>query len=200
MAKNSRNSVGKSVPNGARNSVRIIGGTWRSRVIRFPDASGLRPSPDRVRETLFNWLGQDLTGLACLDLFAGSGALGFEAASRGASSVVMLETAPEAAAALRANASLLDAKSWRLAAGDALEFLRSQHSRQGGLFDVVFVDPPFASGLVERVLPLLPGLLAPGARVYVESGEGLVVPEGWQILRQGKAGVVRYHLLQKEPT
>ncbi|MEI6300626.1 MAG: 16S rRNA (guanine(966)-N(2))-methyltransferase RsmD [Betaproteobacteria bacterium] len=200
MAKNSRNSVGKSVRSSARNSVRIIGGTWRSRVIRFPDASGLRPSPDRVRETLFNWLGQDLTGLACLDLFAGSGALGFEAASRGASSVVMLETAPEAAAALRANASLLDAKSWRLAAGDALEFLRSQHSRQGGLFDVVFVDPPFASGLVERVLPLLPGLLAPGARVYVESGEGLVVPEGWQILRQGKAGVVRYHLLQKEPT
>ncbi len=193
MAKNSRNSV----PNGARNSVRIIGGTWRSRVIRFPDASGLRPSPDRVRETLFNWLGQDLTGLACLDLFAGSGALGFEAASRGASSVVMLETAPEAAAALRANASLLDAKSWRLAAGDALEFLRSHRA---GLFDVVFVDPPFASGLIERVLPLLPGLLAPGARVYVESGEDLAVPEGWQVLRQGRAGVVRYHLLQKEPT
>lgn len=193
MAKNSRNGVRKS----ASNSVRIIGGTWRSRVIRFPDAAGLRPSPDRVRETLFNWLGQDLTGLACLDLFAGSGALGFEAASRGASSVVMLETAPEAAAALRANASLLDAKSWRLAAGDALEFLRSHRA---GLFDVVFVDPPFASGLIERVLPLLPGLLAPGARVYVESGEDLAVPEGWQVLRQGRAGVVRYHLLQKEPT
>jgi 16S rRNA (guanine966-N2)-methyltransferase len=192
LAKNSRNG-GR---NSARNSVRIIGGTWRSRVIRFPDATGLRPSPDRVRETLFNWLGQDLTGLACLDLFAGSGALGFEAASRGASSVVMLETAPEAAAALRANASLLDAKSWRLAAGDALEFLRSHRA---GLFDVVFVDPPFASGLVGRVLPLLPVLLAPGARVYVESGEDLAVPEGWQILRQGKAGVVRYHLLQKEP-
>ncbi|MCX7153580.1 MAG: 16S rRNA (guanine(966)-N(2))-methyltransferase RsmD [Proteobacteria bacterium] len=197
MAKNSRNSVPNGARNSVRNSVRIIGGTWRSRVIRFPDASGLRPSPDRVRETLFNWLGQDLTGLACLDLFAGSGALGFEAASRGASSVVMLETAPEAAAALRANASLLDAKSWRLAAGDALEFLRSHRA---GLFDVVFLDPPFASGLIERVLPLLPGLLAPGARVYVESGEDLVVPEGWQILRQGKAGVVRYHLLQKEPT
>jgi 16S rRNA (guanine(966)-N(2))-methyltransferase RsmD len=188
LAKNSRN--------GGSNSVRIIGGTWRSRVIRFPDAAGLRPSPDRVRETLFNWLGQDLTGLACLDLFAGSGALGFEAASRGASSVVMLETAPEAAAALRANASLLDAKSWRLAAGDALEFLRSHRA---GLFDVVFVDPPFASGLVGRVLPLLPVLLAPGARVYVESGEDLAVPEGWRVLRQGKAGVVRYHLLQKEP-
>ncbi len=197
MAKNSRNSVPNGARNSVRNSVRIIGGTWRSRVIRFPDASGLRPSPDRVRETLFNWLGQDLTGLACLDLFAGSGALGFEAASRGASSVVMLETAPEAAAALRANASLLDAKSWRLAAGDALEFLRSHRA---GLFDVVFVDPPFASGLIERVLPLLPGLLAPGARVYVESGEDLAVSEGWQVLRQGRAGVVRYHLLQKEPT
>ena len=187
----------------SRNSVRIIGGEWRSRVIRFPDGSGLglRPSPGRVRETLFNWLGQDLAGLACLDLFAGSGALGFEAASRGASSVVMLETAPEAAAALRANAKLLGAKSWRLVAGDALEFLRSHRgAQQDVLFDVVFVDPPFGAGLVERVLPLLPLLLAAGARVYVESDEDLAVPEGWHVLRQGRAGVVRYHLLQKEPT
>ena len=181
----------------ASNTVRIIGGEWRSRVIRFPDASGLRPSPDRVRETLFNWLGQDLTGLACLDLFAGSGALGFEAASRGASSVVMVETAREAVAALRANAKLLGAKSWRLAAGDALEFLRSHH---GGLFDVVFVDPPFGSGLIERVLPLLPKVLAPGAQVYVESGKTLAVPEGWQLRRQGEAGVVHYHLMQRAQT
>ena len=199
LAKNSRNSARNSV----RNSVRIIGGTWRSRVIRFPDASGpgLRPSPDRVRETLFNWLGQDLTGLACLDLFAGSGALGFEAASRGASGVVMVEAAPETAAALRANAKLLQAKSWRLVAGDALEFLRSHRgAHHDALFDVVFVDPPFGSGLIGRVLPLLPALLAPGARVYVESGETLALPAGWQVLRQGRAGVAWYHLLQRDPT
>ena len=193
----------------ARNTVRIIGGQWRSRIIRFPDATGLRPSPDRVRETLFNWLGQDLTGLACLDLFAGSGALGFEAGSRGASRVVMVEAARDAVDALRANASLLGAESWRLAAGDAIEFLRSypgvaKDSRAGAtfgvLFDVVFVDPPFASDLTERVLPLLPPVLAPGARVYVESGGKLEVPEGWELLKQGRAGVVHYHLMQRAQT
>lgn len=177
--------------------MRIIGGAWRSRAIRFPDASGLRPSPDRVRETLFNWLGQDLTGLACLDLFAGSGALGFEAASRGASSVVMVEAAREAAEALRSNARLLGAESWRLVAGDALEFLRAY---RGVPFDVVFVDPPFATDLAASVLPLLPGVLAPDARVYVESGEALDVPPGWHLLKQGKAGVVRYHLIQRAQT
>ena len=191
--------------NAARNTVRIIGGLWRSRVIRFPDATGLRPSPDRVRETLFNWLGQDLTGLACLDLFAGSGARGFEAASRGASRVVMVEAARDAVDALRANAALLGAESWRLAAGDAIEFLRSypgaaKDSRVGGLFDVVFVDPPFDSDLTERVLPLLPPVLAPGARVYVESGGKLELPEGWDLLRQGRAGVVYYHLMQRAQT
>ena len=190
------------MPNARRkqggNSVRIIGGVWRSRVLRFPDATGLRPSPDRVRETLFNWLGQDLTGLACLDLFAGSGALGFEAASRGARSVVMTEDDRAAAAALRANAVLLDAKSWRLAAGDALEFLRLHRAgHPGGLFDVVFLDPPFGTDLLARVMPLLPQVLAPGARVYVESDEALKVPEGWELLRQGKAGVVHYHLMQR---
>jgi 16S rRNA (guanine966-N2)-methyltransferase len=195
-----RNTVRNSARNGARksaNTVRIIGGTWRSRVIRFPDATGLRPSPDRVRETLFNWLGQDLTGLACLDLFAGSGALGFEALSRGASSVVMVEAARDAADALRANAKLLGAESWRLVAGDAIEFLRAY---RGVPFDVVFVDPPFASALAASVLPLMPRVLAPDARVYVESGESLAVPQDWQLLKQGKAGVVRYHLIQRVQT
>jgi 16S rRNA (guanine966-N2)-methyltransferase len=195
-----RNTVRNSARNGARksaNTVRIIGGTWRSRVIRFPDATGLRPSPDRVRETLFNWLGQDLTGLACLDLFAGSGALGFEALSRGASSVVMVEAARDAADALRANAKLLGAESWRLVAGDAIEFLLAY---RGVPFDVVFVDPPFASALAASVLPLMPRVLAPDARVYVESGESLAVPQDWQLLKQGKAGVVRYHLIQRVQT
>src|ERR1700712_5778857 len=109
-----------------RNEVRIIGGTWRSRRIRFAARAELRPTPDRVRETLFNWLGQDLTGLACLDLFAGSGALGFEAASRGASRVVMVENDRAAYEALRENKAALAAAQVELARADALEFARGR--------------------------------------------------------------------------
>ena len=113
---------------GERNAVRIIGGEWRSRLIRFPDAPGLRPTADRVRETLFNWLGQDLSGYACLDLFAGSGALGFEAASRGAASVTLVEKGRAAFEALQVNARLLHAGQVRLERGDALEFLARDRS------------------------------------------------------------------------
>src|SRR3989304_10082248 len=105
------------------NRVRIIGGLWRSRMITFPDSHGLRPTPDRVRETLFNWLGQDLTGRHCLDLYAGSGALGYEALSRGAASVTMVERAVRALRALQANAALLGARGLNLVCGAALEFL-----------------------------------------------------------------------------
>ena len=125
------------------NSVRIIGGEWRSRRIRFPDAAGLRPTPDRVRETLFNWLGQDLTGRRCLDIFAGSGALGFEALSRGAAEVVMVESSRLAWRGLRATADELGAGArLRLVAGDALHFLAAP----AGVFDIVFLDPPYGTG------------------------------------------------------
>jgi 16S rRNA (guanine966-N2)-methyltransferase len=173
------------------NRVRIIGGMFRSRVLRFPPRPGLRPTPDRVRETLFNWLGQDLSGRECCDLFAGSGALGFEAASRGARSVVMVERDPRAFAALGQNARVLGCEAAvELRRGDALEFLREVHRA----FDIVFLDPPFDSGLLARVAPALPRLTRRGGMAYIESADGVELPEPWQLYRQGKAGQVTYQL------
>jgi 16S rRNA (guanine966-N2)-methyltransferase len=177
------------------NTVRIIGGLWRSRILEFPDVAGLRPTPDRVRETLFNWLGRDLTGLACLDLFAGSGALGFEALSRGAASVVMVEKDAAALAALRENARKLSADNLTVVRGDALEFARRARSR----FDVVFVDPPYRLGLQAAALALVRGLLVEGARVYAESDAVLQLPQGWAILKRARAGKVYFHLLGGTP-
>ncbi len=135
----------------SRNRVRIIGGRWRSRVIRFPPAAALRPTPDRVRETLFNWLGQRLDGLACLDLFAGSGAMGFEALSRGAARVVMVENDRAVAAALRESAKLLEATDAQIVLGEAMAYLRQSSE----LFDIVFLDPPYASDLALKALEIL---------------------------------------------
>ena len=177
------------------NRVRIIGGEWRSRRLAFPDQTGLRPSADRVRETLFNWLGQDLGGARCLDLFAGSGALGFEALSRGAACVVMVEKNRGVCAALRHNADLLGAKNLRLHCADALEFATSAASDGAARFDVVFLDPPFGSTLLEQALRLVIPLLRPGARVYVESAAAFAASGGWRILRQGRAGQVHYTLV-----
>ena len=176
------------------NTVRIVGGLWRSRILEFPDAVDLRPSPDRVRETLFNWLGRDLTGMVCLDLFAGSGALGFEALSRGAASVIMVEKNPVVLRALRDNAAKLGATGLTVVRGDALEFARGAHSR----FDVVFVDPPYRLGLQVAALDLLRGLLALGGRVYVEGNAVFEPPRGWAILRRARAGNVHFHLLVRE--
>src|SRR6187399_1285371 len=131
-----------------RNRVRIIAGKWRSRIVKFPAAAALRPTPDRVRETLFNWLGQRLDGLACLDLFAGSGALGFEALSRGAARVVMVEASRESARNLSDNALALGATDLEIVPGDALSYL----ARTAESFDVAFLDPPYASDLAARAL------------------------------------------------
>ncbi len=176
------------------NTVRIVGGLWRSRILEFPDAVDLRPSPDRVRETLFNWLGRDLSGMVCLDLFAGSGALGFEALSRGAASVIMVEKNPVVLRALRDNAAKLGATGLTVVRGDALEFARGAHSR----FDVVFVDPPYRLGLQAAALDLLRGLLAVGGRVYVEGDAVFEAPRGWAIFRRARAGNVHFHLLVRE--
>jgi 16S rRNA (guanine966-N2)-methyltransferase len=184
-----------SVRRGKSNAVRIIGGGWRSRLLEFPSAAGLRPTPDRVRETLFNWLGQDLNGMACLDLFAGSGALGFEALSRGAGSVVMVEKNPAALRMLRENARKLDAQNLTIVRGDALEFARGTRSR----FDVVFLDPPYRLGLQAAALALLPGHLAEGGRVYLETDVAIDREAGWVILKHGRAGNVHFHLLEREP-
>lgn len=174
-----------------RNTVRIIGGQWRSRILEFPDVEDLRPTPDRVRETLFNWLGQDLSGMNCLDLFAGSGALGFEALSRGAASAVMVEKDPKALRALRENAQKLGARNLTVTRGDALEFARETRAR----YDVVFVDPPYRLNLQAAALALVRGLLASGARVYVESASAFEAPRGWAVLRSARAGGVHFHLL-----
>jgi len=178
------------------NRVRIIGGVWRSRRLSFPDAEGLRPTPDRVRETLFNWLGQNLAGLCCLDLFAGSGALGFEAASRNAESVVMVERNREAFAALEANAKALGAARLHLVRADALEWICAPQRMQEPRYDVVFVDPPYQSKLLPAVLPHLLPLLNPGARVYAEDAEPLEAP-GYEAVRSARAGRVHYQLLQQ---
>jgi 16S rRNA (guanine(966)-N(2))-methyltransferase RsmD len=175
-----------------RNRVRIVGGQWRSRLIRFPDVPGLRPTPDRVRETVFNWLGQDLTGKRCLDLFAGSGVLGLEAASRGAREVVMVERDAKACRALQENLELLGAAPVRLVRADALEFLASD----AGLYDVVFLDPPYAMGDRDRVLERVRPRLAPGALVYVEAPQATQPPAGWDAFRSARAGVVHYQLLR----
>lgn len=182
--------------------VRVIAGEWRSRRIAFPELPGLRPTPDRVRETLFNWLGHDLEGFRCLDLYAGSGALGFEAHSRGASQVIMVENNPVVVRALEANATRFSASRLKIVRADALEFLR--RSANGGAvgetrFDVVFIDPPFDQGVPDEVLSLLPPLLATGGLVYMEAGVQAVVPQSWKTEKQGKAGQVHFQLMRWEP-
>ena len=176
-------------------SVRIIGGAWRRRVLRFADVEGLRPTPDRVRETLFNWLGQDLSGLSCLDLFAGSGALGFEAASRGAARVLMVERSAAAVAALRANAERLGAERVEIMRADAVKFASSL-TRAASRFDVLFLDPPYRQGWIERLAPMLPGLLAEGGWLYVEAETALEACGSWRTARCGRAGQVFYHLMR----
>ncbi len=176
------------------NKVRIIGGELRSRMISLPDAEGLRPTPDRVRETLFNWLGQTLYGRTCLDLFAGSGALGFEAASRGAERVVMVERNPAVLRALQDNVKKLGCANVFIQGQDGLEFV----SRDAQQYDVIFLDPPFQSDYLPRLLEILPHRLNKNGVVYVESGAAITVPPPWQVVKSGKAGQVHYQLLQIE--
>jgi 16S rRNA (guanine(966)-N(2))-methyltransferase RsmD len=176
---------------GPRNRVRIVAGKWRSRLLPFPDLPGLRPTPDRVRETLFNWLGQDLTGRVCLDLFAGSGVLGLEAASRGAHQVVMVERDPQALRALRDNISMLQATGVELVRADALEFIASDARS----YDLVFLDPPYAMGARELLLERVRQRVAAGGLVYVEGPKALVPPPGWAVHRAARAGAVHYQLL-----
>ena len=175
-----------------KGKVRIIAGRHRGRRIAVPDAPGLRPTPDRVRETLFNWLGQRLDGLSCLDLFAGSGALGFEAASRGAKRVVMVESSAVVFSVLQRSREIFAGENIQLVGGDAFDYLKSSDEK----FDVVFLDPPFGQNALPAVLERLPRVLAPAARVYVESARPLEETLGFRMLRHDRAGQVHYHLLQ----
>jgi 16S rRNA (guanine966-N2)-methyltransferase len=190
MAKAPRHGAG-------RNQLRIIGGTWRSRRLDFPDVEGLRPTPDRVRETLFNWLMPIIHGARCLDLFAGSGALGLEALSRGAAAVVLVDRDPRVIATLRKHLQTLQAEGAALAQQGALDYLQGEPMP----FDIVFLDPPFRQGLLQPALELLVsrGWLAPGARIYIEqeSEQPMVaLPEGWELLRELKAGQVACRLVR----
>jgi 16S rRNA (guanine966-N2)-methyltransferase len=180
---------------GSTRLLRIIGGTWRGRKLRFPAAAAIRPTPDRVRETLFNWLQAAIPGAHCLDLFAGSGALGLEALSRGAAQVTFVDQDEAAAAALRALLIEWQAHDAQVVRSDALRFL----GRPAQACDIVFLDPPFAGELLGRAAALLSerSWLKAGALIYVECAarEGLPpLPHGWQPLKAQRAGEVGYHL------
>lgn len=179
--------------------MRIIGGQWRGRKFRFPPLS-LRPTPDRVRETLFNWLQTRTAGARCLDLYAGSGALGLEALSRGAAAVIFVEQQRGAAAALERLLLDWQAGSGRVVCAQARQFLSTGYASAGGPFDLVFLDPPFGSGELPAALAALErGWLAPDCRIYVEHARAEPLPAllpPWRELRAGSAGEVRYHLLE----
>jgi 16S rRNA (guanine966-N2)-methyltransferase len=182
---------------GAARVLRIIGGTWRGRKLRFPQGPDIRPTPDRVRETLFNWLSGRVPGARCLDLFAGSGALGLEALSRGAAAVTFIEHDAVAAGELSARLAEWGAAGARVECQDALAFLRGS----GGPFDIAFLDPPFASGVLASAAQLLAtgGWLSAGARVYVESAASAGVPQlpaTFSALKSKRAGEVGYHLYE----
>ena len=180
--------------------LRVIGGALRGRKWTFADVPGLRPTPDRVRETLFNWLTPRISGMRVLDLFAGSGALAFEALSRGAAGAVLVEHDRAASANLRATAERFGLAA-RVEDGEALAFLRSQAAHS---FDLVFLDPPFAAGLLAPAVQAIDSanVLAPGGFCYVEqpARDALpALPAGWVIHRSGRAGEVGYHLLHAAP-
>jgi 16S rRNA (guanine966-N2)-methyltransferase len=176
-----------------KNEVRIIGGQWKRSKLPVADAPGLRPTPDRVRETLFNWLGQDLSGWRVLDAFAGSGALGFEAASRGAAEVVLIERNAVLAQALHASKARLHADSLHVHATDALSWMATAAQ---GRFDLVLLDPPFDAGLHGPATDAALKLLAPGGFLYVESAGEIAPPPGCQAHRYVHAGAVHAHLFR----
>lgn len=224
---NDRKAVARAVRH-APQQVRIIGGDWKRTPLQVIDADGLRPTPDRVRETLFNWLGQQIDGANCLDLFAGTGALGFEAASRGARRVLMVERNSRASAQLKAIKAKLGAAAVEIAEADALRLGASLAPES---FDLVFLDPPFDGALLPKALLVAARLATSDGVIYVESPLPLLaeaphdlddeqaaaasatqtphdpalsaayselLAAGWRISRQGRAGAVHYHLLRRE--
>lgn len=200
--------------------VRIIGGQWKRTPLAVIDSEGLRPTPDRVRETVFNWLTHILDGhwseIRCLDLFAGTGVLGFEAASRGAAAVMMVEHNTPAVRQLEATKAKLAASVVTIQRGDASTFLQAlvarpsndvESSAEKARFDLIFLDPPYHQGWLSKTLPFCERLLTEGGLIYVESECSLVAVDGiappdwmsdWKVVRADKAGIVFYHLLQRQ--
>jgi 16S rRNA (guanine966-N2)-methyltransferase len=195
-----------SVPTGGQRSpgrLRIIGGHWKRTPIPVPELPGLRPTPDRVRETLFNWLGQDLSGWRVLDLFAGSGALGLEAASRGAAQVIMIEREPAAFRSIQSVCRKLQADQILLVQGQAQEWLARRAPGEPA-FDLILIDPPFGGTALQSILPAAWASLAPTGALYVEWGQPLRSDQpplaglvDLQVFRTGQAGQVHYHLLRR---
>lgn len=195
-------------PHARAGEIRIIGGRFKRSKLSVPVAMGLRPTADRVRETLFNWLGQDLSGLKCLDAFSGSGALGFEAASRGAETVWMIERDRVALQALTQNQTRLNVPGVRIVSGDAIALLSAQRAAN---WDVIFLDPPFGDKTIEssqnplylQALKAARGAMAADGLVYLEAAqawpETVLGALGFQVHRVGKAGAVRFYLLVQAP-
>jgi 16S rRNA (guanine966-N2)-methyltransferase len=179
----------------APHEVRIIGGQWKRTKLPVPDQPGLRPTPDRVRETLFNWLGQDLTGWRCVDAFAGTGALGLEAASRGAKEVLLVEQDPQLVAQLRAAQAKLEAVAVRVERANGLSVL----GRVPSGVDLIFLDPPFDAGLYDKALAAAAAALADDGLIYLEAptawDDAKLAPYGLAVRRHLKAGAVHAHLL-----
>ena len=185
------------VHGGPPREVRLIGGAWKRSKLPVASRPGLRPTPDRVRETLFNWLGQDLSGWRCLDAFAGSGALGFEAASRGAAEVLLLERDATLVRSLCASQVRLKASTLRVEATDALAWMARCAPQR---FELVLLDPPFDAGLLPRALAVAAPLVCAGGGLYVESPSALGtadLPPGFADHKNGRAGLVHYHLLRR---
>lgn len=172
--------------------VRIGAGVWRSRMLKFPDAEGLRPTPDRVRQTVFNWLGQDLTGKACLDLFAGTGAMGFEALSRNAKQLVMVELTKAVSKSLSENKAMLKAENCQILTLDAIQFLTDNQQQ----FDIIFCDPPYQKQWMDKLLPALGKHLSKDGVLYAEAEYEIKSNPQWEVIKQSKAGNVFYHLLK----
>lgn len=183
-----------------RNELRIIGGRWRGRRLHFPDVSGLRPTPDRVRETLFNWLQHDIAHSRCLDLFAGSGAIGLEALSRGASKVTFVEQQKVVVKYLRDTLQTLEATNAEVRMEDSRRFIAAPASHP---FDIVFLDPPFSENYLPELCAMLEtnGWLASSALIYIESpsqSDTPTLPAHWTLLKNQRAGAVSYHLAQRK--
>jgi 16S rRNA (guanine966-N2)-methyltransferase len=180
------------------NEVRIIGGIWKRTKLPVPDKPGLRPTPDRVRETLFNWLGQDLSGWRCVDAFAGTGALGLEAASRGAANVLLIEQDAQLVEQLRAAQARLKAANVRIERGNGVSTLSRMPPSS---VDLVFLDPPFDAGLFDSALAASVPALAPGGLIYLEAPTAWdathLTPLGLELWRHLRAGAVHAHLLRR---
>ena len=200
----SQGKMTKRIAKGGKKSqqgrLRIVAGKWRSRLLHIADVPGLRPTSERIRETLVGWLTPRIAGARCLDLFAGTGALGIEAMSRGATVTVFVENSPTAVSALRNNIAALGASAADVRNTDAFEFLQNAGVEK---FDIVFLDPPFAADILGDLCRLLDetSILASGARIYLEEDRAkpaVALPKGWQVLKTKKAGNVRYSLVSAE--